>query len=142
MNKGSILALIILLLACLIGGYYALGLNDDNTSITDIANNTTDEITDDNITENITLNSTEDNVTENVTVSTKKSDNTKKSVQKSSKKQTTSKSATKQSSDDEIKYSTFTVSKNEKGQNEGMEPGTYRMSYSAKEGPIDVQKID
>ena len=44
-------------------------------------------------------------------------------------------------SGNELKKQMFTVSENETGQNEGMEPGTYVMYYTENDGPIKVDKI-
>ena len=42
---------------------------------------------------------------------------------------------------DVLHKQTFTVSENETGQNQGMEPGTYVMYYTTNDGPIKIQKI-
>jgi len=44
-------------------------------------------------------------------------------------------------SGNELKKQMFTVSENETGQNEGMEPGTYVMYYTENDGPIKVDKV-
>ena len=42
---------------------------------------------------------------------------------------------------DIIQKKVFTVKENEKGQNEGMEPGTYIIYYTANDGPLKIEKI-
>ncbi|OED29509.1 hypothetical protein [Methanosphaera sp. WGK6] len=46
-----------------------------------------------------------------------------------------------QDPDTEVHVSIFTVSENETGQNEGMEPGVYRMTWTPRDGPISVEKV-
>ena len=109
-------ALILLLLVVFVGSSF----------IATVANNTTN---------NTTLNESI-NDTVNATVEANNTTTAKKtSTQKSSK---TSVSDSKS----DVKTSVFTVSEDEKGENEGMEPGKYKMYYTEKDGPIDVEKID
>lgn len=42
---------------------------------------------------------------------------------------------------DIIQKKVFTIKENEKGQNEGMEPGTYIIYYTANDGPLKIEKI-
>ena len=42
---------------------------------------------------------------------------------------------------DVLHKQTFTITGNETGQNEGMEPGTYVMYYTENDGIIKVDKI-
>ena len=42
---------------------------------------------------------------------------------------------------DVLKKQTFTVSENETGQHEGMEPGTYVLYYTENDGPIKIEKV-
>ena len=44
-------------------------------------------------------------------------------------------------SGDVLKKQTFTVSENETGQHEGMEPGTYVLYYTENDGPIKIEKV-
>ena len=95
-----------------------------------------------NQTNNTTINNTTDNNTTNETINTS-TNSSQANNQHSSSSSSKSKSSSKSNidPDDVIHTDTFTVSENEKGQNEGMEPGTYRATYSANQGPISVEKI-
>ncbi|WP_455645569.1 hypothetical protein [Methanosphaera sp.] len=90
--------------------------------------NTSDNNTTNNTTIELNNTTAENNTTVENTTTTQ-----------SSKTKSTSKSSS--SSGDEVQSRTFTVSENEKGQNEGMEPGVYRETYTANDGPISVEKI-
>ncbi|MBE6494075.1 MAG: hypothetical protein E7Z84_05665 [Methanosphaera stadtmanae] len=99
-----------------------------------LTNNTTNNTTVNNKTVNNSITEIE-----NANNSSAQTNTQQSSSSRSQSKNSKSKSNT--DSGDKIYTDTFTVSANEKGQNEGMEPGTYRATYSAKQGPISVEKI-
>ncbi len=130
--KLIIIALVaITLVGLLVGGAFSFMSNNNNTT------NETNTTNDTNITNDTTANNTTNITQENSqTQSSSKQQTTKSSNKKSSSSQSYSSS----SSDSKVHKSYFTVSENEKGQNEGMEPGRY-VEYYTDDGPIDVRKI-
>ena len=95
-----------------------LSNNDSNNSTNDSQNTTLNQ------TNNTSDNSTQHTNTKSQSVSTKKSSQKSEST----------------SSQSDIHKSYFTVSENEKGQYEGMEPGRYVETWSS-DGPISVDKV-
>ena len=105
-----------------------------STSTFNLTNNDSNNSTND--TQNITLNqanNTSDNSTQNINTNT----NTKSQSTNTQKSSQSSKSSSSQS---DVHKSYFTVSENEKGQYEGMEPGRYVETWSS-DGPISVDKV-
>ncbi len=112
LNKKLIIAFIVALIALIAVGFVALHLvpNNDvlNLNLTDNAENLTD-----NITQNLTVNTTDVNAS---------AVNANKTVNDAN---NTNANSNAVDSGDVLKKQTFTVSENETGQHEGMEPGTY-----------------
>ena len=129
LNKRFIIAFILALIALIVIGFIALNFVPTN-DILDL-NATALE----NVTDNATLNISEDQIdaalnnTANVTANDTSADA----------------NDTNASSDidpgDVLHKQTFTITGNETGQNEGMEPGTYVMYYTENDGIIKVDKI-
>jgi len=120
----------IILVGLLTGGALSIMSNDNNTT------NETNATNDTNITNDTPANNTTNITQENSqTQSSSKQQTTKTNTKKSSVSQSSS-----SSSDSKVHKGYFTVSENEKGQNEGMEPGRY-VEYYTDDGPIDVRKI-
>lgn len=129
LNKRFIIAFILALIALIVIGFIALNFVPTN-DILDL-NATALE----NVTDNATLNISEDQIdaalnnTANVTANDTSADA----------------NDTNASSDidpgDVLHKQTFTITGNETGQNEGMEPGTYVMYYTENDGIIKVEKI-
>ena len=121
LNKRFIIAFILALIALIVIGFIALNFVPTNDLID--LNGTALE----NVTDNATLNLTLDEL--NITANDTSADV----------------NDTNQSSDidpgDVLHKQTFTISENETGQNEGMEPGTYVMYYTGNDGIIKVEKI-
>lgn len=127
LNKKLIIAFIVALIALVVVGFVALHFvpNNDvlNLNLTDNAENLTD-----NITQNLTVNNT---VNASTVIGNKTVDNANN----------TNASSNPIDSGDVLKKQTFTVSENETGQHEGMEPGTYVLYYTENDGPIKIDKI-
>ena len=130
LNKKFIIGFLIALIALIVIGFIALNLAPTgdliNLNGTDIANIT------DNATSNISeelkdtgLNVTDLNVTSANDTSADDKDNASSEIDPG----------------DVLQKQTFTVSENETGQNQGMEPGTYVMYYTTNDGPIKIQKV-
>ena len=129
LNKRFIIAFILALIALIVIGFIALNFVPTN-DILDL-NATALE----NVTDNATLNISEAQIdaalnnTANVTANDTSADA----------------NDTNASSDidpgDVLHKQTFTITGNETGQNEGMEPGTYVMYYTENDGIIKVEKI-
>lgn len=136
LNKKLVIGFIIALIALIVVGFIALNfvpthdvldLNITGDQSNGSANSTIN-ISEESITDAV-LNDTAENLTEEV------SDDASDVV-----------NATNASSDeidpgDVLKKQTFTVSENETGQNQGMEPGTYVMYYTGNDGPIKIEKV-
>ena len=126
LNKKVIIGFILALIALIVIGFIALNfvptddlINLNETSIENIPDNATLNITEE-------LNDTQLNVTDlNVTGANDKDNNTTSDIDPG----------------DVLHKQTFTVSENETGQNEGMEPGTYVMYYTTNDGPIKIEKV-
>ena len=127
LNKRFIIAFILALIALIVIGFIALNFVPTN-DILDL-NATALE----NVTDNATLNISEAQIDAvlNDTANDIAND--------------TSANDTNASSDidpgDVLHKQTFTITENETGQNEGMEPGTYVMYYTGNDGIIKVEKI-
>ena len=127
LNKRFIIAFVLALIALIVIGFIALNFvpTDD---ILDL--NATDL---ENVSDNATLNISEAQIDAvlNDTANDIAND--------------TSANDTNASSDidpgDVLHKQTFTITENETGQNEGMEPGTYVMYYTGNDGIIKVEKI-
>ena len=143
MNKKVIIGFIIALLALIVIGFVALNLVP-NDNLMDL--NLSGDIA--NVTDNNTLNLSEDqivaelNATENDTAANDTAANDAVANDTDAAKG----NATNSSSDsidpgDVLHKQTFTITGNETGQNEGMEPGTYVMYYTENDGIIKVDKI-
>ena len=128
LNKKLIITFIVALIALIAVGFVALHLvpNNDvlNLNLTDNAENLTD-----NITQNLTANTTDVNAS---------AVNANKTVNDAN---NTNASSNAVDSGDVLKKQTFTVSENETGQHEGMEPGTYVLYYTENDGPIKIEKV-
>ena len=129
LNKRFIIAFILALIALIVIGFIALNFVPTN-DILDL-NATALE----NVTDNATLNISEAQIDEALNNTAYVTANY------------TSADAndTNASSDidpgDVLHKQTFTITGNETGQNEGMEPGTYVMYYTENDGIIKVEKI-
>ena len=143
LNKKVIIGFIIALLALIVIGFVALNLVP-NDNLMDL--NLSGDIA--NVTDNNTLNLSEDqivaelNATENDTAANDAAANDAVANDTDAAKG----NATNSSSDsidpgDVLHKQTFTITGNETGQNEGMEPGTYVMYYTENDGIIKVDKI-
>lgn len=143
LNKKVIIGFIIALLALIVIGFVALNLVP-NDNLMDL--NLSGDIA--NVTDNNTLNLSEDqivaelNATENDTAANDTAANDAVANDTDAAKG----NATNSSSDsidpgDVLHKQTFTITGNETGQNEGMEPGTYVMYYTENDGIIKVDKI-
>ena len=143
LNKKVIFGFIIALLALIVIGFVALNLVP-NDNLMDL--NLSGDIA--NVTDNNTLNLSEDqivaelNATENDTAANDTAANDAVANDTDAAKG----NATNSSSDsidpgDVLHKQTFTITGNETGQNEGMEPGTYVMYYTENDGIIKVDKI-
>ena len=133
LNKRFIIAFILALIALIVIGFIALNFVPTNdildlnaTALENVTDNATLNISEDQI--DAALNNTA-NVTANVTANDTSADA----------------NDTNASSDidpgDVLHKQTFTITGNETGQNEGMEPGTYVMYYTENDGIIKVEKI-
>ena len=127
LNKRFIIAFVLALIALIVIGFIALNFVPTN-DILDL-NATALE----NVSDNATLNISEAQIDAvlNDTANDIAND--------------TSANDTNASSDidpgDVLHKQTFTITENETGQNEGMEPGTYVMYYTGNDGIIKVEKI-
>ncbi|AMK15085.1 hypothetical protein [Methanobrevibacter olleyae] len=118
MDKKLIISLILALIAIIIIGFLALNfVPTGNDTDLNISNNST----------NGTIIISQDSINNNVSDGGKLND--------------TNSSSNITDSGDILHKQIFTVSENETGQNEGMEPGTYIMYYTENDGPIKVEKI-
>ena len=144
LNKKVIIGFIIALLALIVIGFVALNLVP-NDNLMDL--NLSGDIA--NVTDNNTLNLSEDqivaelNATENDTAANDTAANDAVANDTDAAKG----NATNSSSDsidpgDVLHKQTFTITGNETGQNEGMEPGTYVMYYTENDGIIKVEKTE
>ena len=128
LNKKLIIAFIVALIALIAVGFVALHLvpNNEvlNLNLTDNAENLTD-----NIPQNLTVNTTDVNAS---------AVNANKTVNDAN---NTNANSNAVDSGDVLKKQTFTVSENETGQHEGMEPGTYVLYYTENDGPIKIEKV-
>lgn len=123
---GIIIALIIIVVA-IVAVFNFTNLNPINVNVTnDSANATTEPVA--------VINNTTDD-----TKSTDAAANTTETT--SSDSSANSSDASSTDSGDVLQKTTFTVSENETGQNEGMEPGKYILYYTANDGPIKIEKI-
>lgn len=125
---GIVIALIVIVLAC-----FAYVTFNGNAPISL------------NVTENITNNTdTSVDTTDNATLVSQNpaNDSEVKDVAQNVSESVSQQNKAVADSGDTLHKQTFTVSENETGQNEGMEPGTYVMYYTENDGPIKVQKID
>ena len=93
-----------------------------------------------NVTANSTINIT-DNPIESVTNVTENND-TAVNENATDDANDTNSSSDDIDAGDVLHKQTFTITGNETGQNEGMEPGTYVMYYTENDGIIKVDKID
>ncbi len=136
LNKKVIIGFIIALLALIVIGFVALNLVP-NDNLMDL--NLSGDIA--NVTDNNTLNLSEDqivaelNATENDTAANDTAAND------AAKGNATNSSSDSIDPGDVLHKQTFTITGNETGQNEGMEPGTYVMYYTENDGIIKVDKI-
>ena len=123
LNKKLIIGFIVALIALIIVGFVALNFVPNN-DVLDNAENLTD-----NITQNLTVNTTDVNAS---------AVNANKTVNDAN---NTNANSNAVDSGDVLKKQTFTVSENETGQHEGMEPGTYVLYYTENDGPIKIEKV-
>ena len=129
LNKKFIIGLIIALIALIVVGFIALNFVPTG----DIVNLNVNK---ENITDNATLNLTNESIDSVLNVT---------DLNDTDVNDTNADDKDKNSSDidpgDVLHKQTFTVSENETGQNQGMEPGTYVMYYTTNDGPIKIKKV-
>ena len=132
LNKKVIIGFIIALLALIVVGFIALNIVP-TTDLTDF--NVSGDVA--NLTDNATLNISESPIDAelNATNDTANNDTSAADANK------TNSSSDDIDSGDVLHKQTFTITGNETGQNEGMEPGTYVMYYTENDGIIKVEKI-
>lgn len=132
LNKKVIIGFIIALLALIVVGFIALNIVP-TTDLTDF--NVSGDVA--NLTDNATLNISESPIDAelNATNDTANNDTNADDANK------TNSSSDDIDSGDVLHKQTFTITGNETGQNEGMEPGTYVMYYTENDGIIKVEKI-
>ena len=123
-NKNLIIIGVVAVVLICLALFAGISLFDKFNTLNETNNTTNDTV-------NLTLNESNDT---NATTE-KTSTTTKKSSSSSNKKSSSS------DPDSEVHESYFTVSENEKGQREGMEPGRYVEKWSSKEGPISLEKV-
>ena len=135
LNKKVIIGFIIALIALIVIGFVALHFvpNGDLTDL-NVGGNVS------NVTANSTINIT-DNPIESVTNVTENND-TAVNENATDDANDTNSSSDDIDAGDVLHKQTFTITGNETGQNEGMEPGTYVMYYTENDGIIKVDKID
>lgn len=139
LNKKLIIGFIIALIALIIIGFVALNLVPTDNLI-DL--NVTEDIA--NVSGSTALNLSEDQIVEKLNAT---ENDTAANDTVSNDTDVVNENATNSSSDsidpgDVLHKQTFTITGNETGQNEGMEPGTYVMYYTENDGIIKVDKID
>ena len=129
LNKRFIIAFILALIALIVIGFIALNFVPTNdildlnaTALENVTDNATLNISEAQIDE--ALNNTA-NVTANYTSADANDTNASSDIDPG----------------DVLHKQTFTITENETGQNEGMEPGTYVMYYTENDGIIKVEKI-
>ena len=129
LNKRFIIAFILALIALIVIGFIALNFVPTNdildlnaTALENVTDNATLNISEAQIDE--ALNNTA-NVTANYTSADANDTNASSDIDPG----------------DVLHKQTFTITGNETGQNEGMEPGTYVMYYTENDGIIKVDKI-
>ena len=129
LNKRFIIAFILALIALIVIGFIALNFVPTNdildlnaTALENVSDNATLNISEAQIDE--ALNNTA-NVTANYTSADANDTNASSDIDPG----------------DVLHKQTFTITGNETGQNEGMEPGTYVMYYTGNDGIIKVEKI-
>lgn len=129
LNKRFIIAFILALIALIVIGFIALNFVPTNdildlnaTALENVTDNATLNISEAQIDE--ALNNTA-NVTANYTSADANDTNASSDIDPG----------------DVLHKQTFTITGNETGQNEGMEPGTYVMYYTENDGIIKVEKI-
>ena len=132
LNKKVIIGFIIALLALIVVGFIALNIVP-TTDLTDF--NVSGDVA--NLTDNATLNISESPIDAelNATNDTANNDTNAADANK------TNSSSDDIDPGDVLHKQTFTITGNETGQNEGMEPGTYVMYYTENDGIIKVEKI-
>ena len=132
LNKKVIIGFIIALLALIVVGFIALNIVP-TTDLTDF--NVSGDVA--NLTDNATLNISESPIDAelNATNDTANNDTSAADANK------TNSSSDDIDPGDVLHKQTFTITGNETGQNEGMEPGTYVMYYTENDGIIKVEKI-
>ena len=132
LNKKVIIGFIIALLALIVVGFIALNIVP-TTDLTDF--NVSGDVA--NLTDNATLNISESPIDAelNATNDTANNDTNADDANK------TNSSSDDIDPGDVLHKQTFTITGNETGQNEGMEPGTYVMYYTENDGIIKVEKI-
>ena len=129
LNKKLIIGFIIALIALIVVGFIALNFVPTG----DIVNLNVNK---ENITDNATLNLTNESIDSVLNVT----DLNGTDINDTGADDKDNKSADVDPGD-VLHKQTFTVSENETGQNQGMEPGTYVMYYTTNDGPIKIQKI-
>lgn len=139
LNKKLIIGFIVALIALIVIGFVALNFVPTNDLVNlDVSGNM------DNLTENSTVNlsdvSEQLNITENN--GTAVNDTSDDAKDTSDDVNDTNASSDDIDEGDVLHKQTFTITGNETGQNEGMEPGTYVMYYTENDGIIKVDKID
>ena len=129
LNKRFIIAFVLALIALIVIGFIALNFVPTNdildlnaTALENVTDNATLNISEAQIDE--ALNNTA-NVTANYTSADANDTNASSDIDPG----------------DVLHKQTFTITGNETGQNEGMEPGTYVMYYTENDGIIKVEKI-
>lgn len=127
LNKKVIIGLIIALIALVVVGFIALNfVPTEDLSVLNVNK--------ENITDNATLNLSDETIDAALNVTDLNDTDINDTDDKDN-----------ESSDidpgDVLHKQTFTVSENETGQNQGMEPGTYVMYYTTNDGPIKIQKV-
>lgn len=126
MNKKNAALLVVVLVIVIAIGVFAythLNIGGSDVNVLNANNNTSEVIN----SSNLDINDSDDSEDAEISNSTDNSDN--------------SSSVSSTDPGDVVHKQVFTVSENETGQNEGMEPGTYVMYYTENDGPLKVEKI-
>jgi len=123
MDKKLLIGLVLALIVIVLAVFTFTSLNNNNEPL------------------NLNISGNQTNVANGTLFSQGQSDNASSDNSQSNNNANANSQSNNGDSGNELKKQMFTVSENETGQNEGMEPGTYVMYYTENDGPIKVDKI-
>ena len=148
MDKKVLIAFIVALIAIIVVGFVALRFVPTGDLIKEDAKDNVSAVISDNKTNDTEVNLTVENITNatenatdllNATADANATNDTADIAELSN--MTSNNSSSSVDSGDVLHKQSFTITENQTGQNEGMEPGNYVMYYTENDGIIRIDKV-